>query len=389
MIGKMLTSKAQSQLPPPERSQHQPQFVLEPHLLRRIVGQIFVMCNAWNHPSWCKCGFGGEGHRGGGTPDGPPNLFNYRTSRRWSGDDFCHPTKCPECGAKVYFIRHNGGSVWVDELGWPWPTHPCFEKESQTDTALQLLLQFAPSTEQPVPGIILQAALDGTKTIVYLEVRCETLERVSIEFKFDDLAKASFGDTGADPVEALAGSMVLVFRSNHQIFHSSLGGLQAIRMRFGPPAAPPQTLLSWRLCPVCDYWVDVRQFDSHTAQCRKESPAPSHVKPATLPPPTTPPPATVTVDQRQQTPTEDGLHRVPSGNRLNWSDEELARYQRRIVDAVNQATASLTDNAQANKDAKRLALEAINKLPRNLRKRLLHSFEEAKWRQVLRKRSQP
>jgi hypothetical protein len=28
----------------------------------------------------------------------------------------------------VYFVRHNGGSVWFDSLGWPWEKHPCFDK---------------------------------------------------------------------------------------------------------------------------------------------------------------------------------------------------------------------------------------------------------------------
>ena len=43
-------------------------------------------------------------------------------------DDFCRPTKCPLCGATVFFIRHNGGSVWLDPpLGWPWPKHACFD----------------------------------------------------------------------------------------------------------------------------------------------------------------------------------------------------------------------------------------------------------------------
>jgi hypothetical protein len=30
------------------------------------------------------------------------------------------------CGASVYFVRHNGGSVWFDSLGKPWPKHSCF-----------------------------------------------------------------------------------------------------------------------------------------------------------------------------------------------------------------------------------------------------------------------
>jgi hypothetical protein len=41
--------------------------------------------------------------------------------------DFCRPAWCRKCNASVFFIRHNGGSLWVDELGWPWPKHPCFD----------------------------------------------------------------------------------------------------------------------------------------------------------------------------------------------------------------------------------------------------------------------
>jgi hypothetical protein len=44
------------------------------------------------------------------------------------------PVKCRKCGQAVYFVQHNGGSVWFDELGPPWPKHPCSEP-SQTSTA--------------------------------------------------------------------------------------------------------------------------------------------------------------------------------------------------------------------------------------------------------------
>jgi len=40
----------------------------------------------------------------------------------------CYRTNCPECKAQVFFVRHNGGSVWFDSLGWPWVRHPCFDK---------------------------------------------------------------------------------------------------------------------------------------------------------------------------------------------------------------------------------------------------------------------
>lgn len=44
-------------------------------------------------------------------------------------EDVCRPTPCPECGILVFFVRHNGGSVWFDDLGWPWPKHSCFDNE--------------------------------------------------------------------------------------------------------------------------------------------------------------------------------------------------------------------------------------------------------------------
>ena len=43
-----------------------------------------------------------------------------------------HFTKCPKCGGAVIFLRSNGGSVWLESLGWPWPKHPCFEYDAAT-----------------------------------------------------------------------------------------------------------------------------------------------------------------------------------------------------------------------------------------------------------------
>lgn len=42
----------------------------------------------------------------------------------------CYMTFCPECGESVFFIRHNGGSVWIDSpLGPPWYKHSCFDNK--------------------------------------------------------------------------------------------------------------------------------------------------------------------------------------------------------------------------------------------------------------------
>ncbi|HUQ90599.1 MAG TPA: hypothetical protein VM120_02885 [Bryobacteraceae bacterium] len=46
------------------------------------------------------------------------------------------PLRCPECGQMAYFIKHNGGTVWVDLLGPPWPKHKCSDSNSQPPTVI-------------------------------------------------------------------------------------------------------------------------------------------------------------------------------------------------------------------------------------------------------------
>lgn len=48
-----------------------------------------------------------------------------------SSDSYCRPTNCPRCGDKVLFIRHNGGSVFIEPPpGAPWQRHEkCFPRE--------------------------------------------------------------------------------------------------------------------------------------------------------------------------------------------------------------------------------------------------------------------
>jgi predicted RNA-binding Zn-ribbon protein involved in translation (DUF1610 family) len=64
----------------------------------------------------------GGGWHCGSWSDSSEVGYPVRESASWGFTDFTRPTKCPECGADVFFIRHNGGSVWVDEL-----LNPCLK----------------------------------------------------------------------------------------------------------------------------------------------------------------------------------------------------------------------------------------------------------------------
>lgn len=105
-------------------------------------------CNAFNHPSNCDCGWGGQGY--GGARSGPthseqliPFFATYWTpSRRNIYDSYVNPNaKCPVCGASVFFFQaSNGGRVFFDELGPPWPKHPCTDMSSHHWTPREFIL---------------------------------------------------------------------------------------------------------------------------------------------------------------------------------------------------------------------------------------------------------
>lgn len=101
-------------------------------------------CNAWNHSATCECGWGGQWHG---------NYGGRRATQSWTDEqirfrDYFHQywvlgrlrriatyvnpnATCPVCGDKVFFYQSPyGGRVFFDELGPPWPKHPCTDNSS-------------------------------------------------------------------------------------------------------------------------------------------------------------------------------------------------------------------------------------------------------------------
>ena len=83
------------------------------------------MCNAFNHPPECRCGWGGEGHLG---RRGPGTGFSQPIRRTWeTAESYMRPNgRCPKCGQAVFISRSpDGRQILLDELGPPWPVHVC------------------------------------------------------------------------------------------------------------------------------------------------------------------------------------------------------------------------------------------------------------------------
>lgn len=88
------------------------------------------MCNAWNHSLDCSCGWGGDGHAGRKSMDHTLFLYSAKPIYKTYSEFFVSCTipnaKCPVCGEPVFFYRSpSNGRVFFNELGPPWPKHPC------------------------------------------------------------------------------------------------------------------------------------------------------------------------------------------------------------------------------------------------------------------------
>lgn len=84
-----------------------------------------MACNGYGHPANCHCGWGGEFHA--------PSNISYASDHWQKKSSHTIPNaKCRVCGDRVFFYRSpDGGSVYFDELGPPWPKHQCIDNKSK------------------------------------------------------------------------------------------------------------------------------------------------------------------------------------------------------------------------------------------------------------------
>jgi len=82
---------------------------------------------------WARYGNGDSSTEYFDSPLERARVRNSRTAR------FINPNAdCPVCGAPVFFYQNESGSrVYFDELGPPWPKHPC--TDTATDSSAQEL----------------------------------------------------------------------------------------------------------------------------------------------------------------------------------------------------------------------------------------------------------
>ena len=122
-------------------------------------------CNAYNHPASCDCGWGGVWYGnapyGGGArafrcddeqdTSSPRAVSIHRLVEVGSPRSLTIPNaKCPECGCRVFFYQNEYGSrVFFDDLGPPWPKHPCTDNSWYASPASGKIVAAGLEEERP------------------------------------------------------------------------------------------------------------------------------------------------------------------------------------------------------------------------------------------------
>ena len=152
----------------------------------------------WHCGSWSDSGSNAGGHH------------SYEP-RVWQHVDFTSHTACPECRKPVYFIRHNDGSVWVDELGWPWPKHACFDKPNTATHAFHDWANTIARNKNPNMGVVscIRPSLSG--------------ESQFVEVVLGNRSKIGFFLAWMPPVHSLLGALVVISREDRLLIHAAHG----------------------------------------------------------------------------------------------------------------------------------------------------------------------
>ena len=144
-----------------------------------------------NHYPNCSCGWcQGGGGGGGGARLSYGSLPAAGTRTTWDGDGCCYPTSCPICGASVFFVRHNGGSVWFDSLGKPWPKHSCFFDDGYGVRLRTRLGQPSEGTRFSFFGVVLETVVTNPGKSGRIVVQCSDGRKIDEQFNTtSDLTK--------------------------------------------------------------------------------------------------------------------------------------------------------------------------------------------------------
>lgn len=137
-------------------------------------------------------------HLNGGCNDSDGAIVKDYAGRNSSNESACFSTRCPTCEQVVFFIRHNGGSVWIDApLGPPWYKHPCFDEDQVKGERRSLFDEYKQSFDNILPeksygndgsiviGVVTTTSVNLEKTITNIVMSSGSSTHYKIRTKFN------------------------------------------------------------------------------------------------------------------------------------------------------------------------------------------------------------
>ncbi len=194
-------------------------------------------------------------HPGGGwycaSSSAPSHYTQVSRDGEWRDPDFTRPAHCPVCGDDVYFIRHNGGSVWVDPpLGWPWTKHGCFVQSDETTRSFSLWTAKSSGLSYPRFGIIMCVTEDLHFSEPILQIQ------------FTDSSRASLILRYTPSTSSLLGALVIISEEDSLLLHQQYAEIPFHSFT----RLVERNANGFYSCPRCTAWV--KEHTGHEAYCR-------------------------------------------------------------------------------------------------------------------------
>lgn len=336
------------------------------------------MCNAHNHPPDCTCGWGGEGHIG--RTDSHDSFVKFPRSsirgvRVWREVEFTRPTNCPECGQKCYFVRHNGGSVWLDELGWPWPKHGCFDKPEEATRTFSTWAVKSLNLSNPQLGIVKRIR------------NIPKSEELLVEVKLTNYSRVSFVLRWSPQDETILGSLLIFSEADCVAFHPKYAEIPF--HSFNKSGLDTRDYFT---CPKCKAWV--KQGTGHEEYCKNRKKSMLYVADAQPDSKQYVPVPRPEVGKKRTKP-DDKLKLGPSSSNSKPAVNPLDNLFRlrqekitKIIDSIaTEAWRSVTsfDPIERLKQAKHEALRLIGLLSPSIKREVETHFTSNKWMPLIEK----
>lgn len=195
-----------------------------------------------------------------------------RGHERPRDESACWKTSCPKCRESVWFVRHNGGSVWLDEIGVPWPKHACFDDPD--DRAAPALQRWIDALRNDIHGTTVLAIVKGSRGS---QIKVGNTRSHSTSIDLTPFGGKPFSVRVSVPLTANRGELICwaqdadgktgrVVLSGGQAFKAEVVSLQAFEL-LPPKPSGNGTVRPLVTCPRCNVLVRETRLERHLTKC--------------------------------------------------------------------------------------------------------------------------